>query len=92
MPSAAARLFLSRLEATPLAEFMLRRVRHGVPSGLHRHRRPGRHVAYRDSGVMNLVVSHDDKVFETHLRKTNGKIASWMTTFDPGPGWTVVTP
>jgi hypothetical protein len=48
--------------------------------------------AYGDSGVMTFIVSHNGKVYERDLGPKTETVASQMTTFDPGPGWKVVTP
>ena len=43
---------------------------------------------YGDSGVMSFIVSHDGIVYEQNLGPDTASIASAMTLYDPGPGWT----
>jgi len=45
---------------------------------------------YRSSGVKTFIVSHDGVVYEKDLGPDTVKIASGMTRFDPGTGWTPV--
>jgi hypothetical protein len=47
-------------------------------------------AAYRTSGVKTFIVSHDGVVYEKDLGTDTAKIASAMSRFDPGPGWTPV--
>ncbi len=47
-------------------------------------------AAYRSSGVKTFIVAHDGVVYEKDLGPETAKIASAMTRFDPGPGWTKV--
>jgi hypothetical protein len=47
-------------------------------------------AAYRTSGVKTFIVSHGGVVYEKDLGPDTAKIASGMTAFDPGPGWTPV--
>ena len=47
-------------------------------------------AAYRSSGVKTFIVNHDGAVFETDLGKDTATIASGITRFDPGEGWTPV--
>jgi hypothetical protein len=49
-------------------------------------------VRYWDTGVMSFIVNHDGTVFETDLGPDTAKKAAAMKSFDPGPGWAVVTP
>jgi hypothetical protein len=53
-------------------------------------------VAYPDeygrSGVMTFMVSHNGKVYQKNLGANSAGIASNMTRFDPGAGWTEVAP
>ena len=50
---------------------------------------PARHD---ESGVMSFIVNHNGKVFQKDLGKNSATIGAAMTSFDPGPGWTEVTP
>lgn len=47
-------------------------------------------AAYRSSGVKTFVVNHDGVVYEKDLGKDTARIASGITRFDPGEGWTPV--
>lgn len=47
-------------------------------------------AAYRTSGVKTFLVNHDGVVYEKDLGKDTAKIASGITRFDPGEGWTPV--
>jgi hypothetical protein len=47
---------------------------------------------YGKSGVMTFIVSHNGRVYEKDLGKDSAAIGARMSTFDPGPGWTVVKP
>jgi len=47
---------------------------------------------YGSSGVMTFVVNHNGTVFQKDLGRETTKLASKMTTFDPGKGWTAVKP
>ncbi len=47
-------------------------------------------AAYRSSGVKTFIVSHDGVVYEKDLGPDTARIASEMTRYDPGPGWTPV--
>jgi len=42
---------------------------------------------YGNSGVMTFIVSHDGIVYQNDLGEDTEKVASRMTTFDPGQGW-----
>lgn len=42
---------------------------------------------YGNSGVMTFLVSHDGIVYQNDLGEDTEKVASRMTTFDPGQGW-----
>jgi Protein of unknown function (DUF2950) len=44
-------------------------------------------ASYRVSGVQTFIVSHDGVVYEKDLGPDTARIASGMTTFDPGKGW-----
>jgi hypothetical protein len=47
---------------------------------------------YGKTGVMSFIVSHHGKVYQRDLGPGGERIASKMTTFDPGAGWTEVAP
>jgi hypothetical protein len=47
---------------------------------------------YGKSGVMTFIVSHNGSVYEKDLGKDSAAIGARMSTFDPGPGWTIVKP
>jgi hypothetical protein len=47
---------------------------------------------YGDSGIMTFIVNHDGVVYQKDLGDDTEKLAKAMTTFDPGPGWTIATP
>jgi hypothetical protein len=47
-------------------------------------------AAYRTSGVKTFLVNHDGVVYEKDLGKDTATIASGITRFDPGEGWTPV--
>jgi Protein of unknown function (DUF2950) len=47
-------------------------------------------AAYRTSGVKTFLVSHDGVVYEKDLGTDTARIASGITRFDPGEGWTPV--
>jgi len=49
-------------------------------------------VAYGDSGVMTLLVSHDGRVYQNDLGPETDKIARAMVRFDPDSSWEAVTP
>jgi DUF2950 family protein len=42
---------------------------------------------YRDSGVMTFIVNQEGVVYEKDLGKETEKLASSMTSYDPGPTW-----
>ena len=44
------------------------------------------------SGVMTFIVNHDGVVYEKNLGKATAAVASRMTRFDPGPGWSKAQP
>jgi hypothetical protein len=44
-------------------------------------------ATYGKTGVMTFIVGQDDVVYERDLGPETGKIASEMTTFNPGPNW-----
>ena len=41
---------------------------------------------------MTFIVSNNGKIFEKNLGKNSAQLGAAMTTFDPGPGWKLVTP
>jgi hypothetical protein len=47
---------------------------------------------YGRSGVMTFIVNHNGKVFQRNLGPNSDAVASKMTAFDPGAGWTEVGP
>jgi hypothetical protein len=47
---------------------------------------------YGSSGVMTFIVNHNGRVYQKNLGSGTAGIASKMATFDPGPGWSEVTP
>jgi len=44
------------------------------------------------SGVMTFIVSHNGKAYQKNLGANSAGLASKMTAFDPGPGWSEVAP
>lgn len=49
-------------------------------------------VRYGDTGVMTFLMNHDGDIFQRDLGPKGGAVAAKTTRFDPGPGWTPVTP
>ncbi len=49
-------------------------------------------VRYGDTGIKSFMVSHDGRVFERDLGPDSTAKAVAIRSFDPGPGWTEVTP
>jgi len=49
-------------------------------------------VRYGQTGVKTFMVSHSGEVFERDLGTETATKAAATTSFDPGPGWTKVTP
>ena len=49
-------------------------------------------VRYGDTGVMSFIVSHDGQVYERDLGPDSAAKAAATKSFDPGPGWTKVSP
>ncbi|CAJ92413.1 DUF2950 domain-containing protein [Cupriavidus necator] len=49
-------------------------------------------VRYGDTGVKSFMVSHDGQVYERDLGPDSAGKAAATKTFDPGPGWSKVTP
>jgi len=47
---------------------------------------------YGNSGVMSFIVSHNGKVYQKDLGKGSTALGAKMAAFDPGPGWTEVSP
>jgi hypothetical protein len=47
-------------------------------------------ASYRVSGVKTFIVNHDGVVYEKDLGEDTAKVASGITRFDPGEGWTPV--
>ncbi|WP_087660781.1 DUF2950 domain-containing protein, partial [Caballeronia terrestris] len=47
---------------------------------------------YGDTGIESFIVSHDGQVYERDLGPESAKKAAAMTSFDPGPHWTKVSP
>jgi hypothetical protein len=46
-------------------------------------------VEYGNSGIMTFLVRDDGVVYERDLGEETERLASQMTTFDPGEGWTI---
>ncbi|HAB19293.1 MAG TPA: DUF2950 domain-containing protein [Verrucomicrobiota bacterium] len=44
---------------------------------------------YGTSGVMTFIVNQQGKVYQQDLGKKTTRIARTMTTYDPGPGWSL---
>ncbi|MFJ4294076.1 DUF2950 domain-containing protein [Cupriavidus sp. NPDC089707] len=49
-------------------------------------------LRYGDTGIKSFMVSHDGRVFERDLGPDSAGRAAAIKSFDPGPGWTEVTP
>ncbi|ARN20244.1 DUF2950 domain-containing protein [Piscinibacter gummiphilus] len=49
-------------------------------------------VKYGDTGVMTFIMNHEGEVFQRDLGPNGAKQAAALGRFDPGPGWTEVTP
>jgi len=49
-------------------------------------------VRYGDTGVKSFMVSHEGQVYEANLGASTATRAAAMTRFEPGPGWTRVSP
>ena len=47
---------------------------------------------YRDTGVMSFIVNQDGQVHESDLGADTAAKAAAMKSFDPGPGWSQVSP
>ncbi len=47
---------------------------------------------YGRSGVMSFIVNQNGVVFQRDLGKDSAAAGASMTTFNPGPGWSVVEP
>jgi hypothetical protein len=46
---------------------------------------------YGNSGIYTFMTNHDGVLYQRDFGPDTEKIATGMTAFDPGPGWTVVT-
>lgn len=44
-------------------------------------------ATYGNSGVMTFIINQDDLLLQKNLGKNTAEIATAMTEFDPGPGW-----
>lgn len=49
-------------------------------------------VRYGDTGIKSFMVSHAGQVYERDLGPDTSAKANAITSFDPGPGWTMVQP
>jgi hypothetical protein len=49
-------------------------------------------VRYQDTGVKSFIVNHDGQVYERDLGPKSAERAAATKVFDPGPGWTKVSP
>ena len=49
-------------------------------------------VRYQDTGVKSFIVNHDGQVYERDLGPKSAEKAAATKLFDPGPGWTKVSP
>ena len=49
-------------------------------------------AVWDQTGVMTFIVNQNGKVYQKDLGKNSTALGANMTTFDPGPGWKVVTP
>jgi hypothetical protein len=47
---------------------------------------------YQETGVKSFMVSHDGQVYESDLGPDSAAKAAAIKSFDPGPGWTKVSP
>ena len=47
---------------------------------------------YGDTGIKSFMVSHDGQVYERDLGRETGTRATSIESFDPGPGWSKVSP
>jgi hypothetical protein len=47
---------------------------------------------YGESGVKTFIVNHNGNVYERDLGPNTAKLASGITSFDPGKGWSLVKP
>jgi hypothetical protein len=47
---------------------------------------------YRDTGVMSFIMNQDGQVFESDLGADTAATAAAVKSFDPIPGWTLVSP
>ena len=49
-------------------------------------------VSYMDSGVKTFMISHDVQIYERDLGSDTAARAAATKAFDPGPGWSKVSP
>ena len=49
-------------------------------------------VSYMDSGVKTFMISHDVQIYERDLGPDSAAMAAGIKAFDPGPGWSKVSP
>ena len=49
-------------------------------------------VTYGETGIKSFMVSHDGQVYERDLGRDSASRAASIDTFDPGPGWSKVSP
>jgi hypothetical protein len=49
-------------------------------------------VSYMDSGVKTFMISHDAQIYERDLGPDTAARAAATKAFDPGPGWSKVSP
>jgi hypothetical protein len=49
-------------------------------------------VSYMDSGVKTFLISHDVQIYERDLGADTAARAAATKAFDPGPGWSKVSP
>jgi hypothetical protein len=47
---------------------------------------------YQETGIKSFLVSHDEQVYEQDLGPDTAAKAAAIKSFDPGPGWTKVSP
>ena len=47
---------------------------------------------YRNSGIMTFIVGKDGTVYQKDLGEKTADVASAMTGFNPGDGWTPAMP
>ena len=49
-------------------------------------------VSYMDSGVKTFIISHDVQIYERDLGPDSAARAAAIKAFDPGPGWSKISP